>query len=121
MGGAVARVPGNATAYPDRDAAFNVVVDAAWLPEQDEAVGTVEPAWARRFVAALQPDQSGVYVNFLDADDGASRVREAYGEATFARLADVKARHDPENVFHVNKNIRPRGATSAGTGRPASA
>jgi hypothetical protein len=47
-------------------------------------------------------------VNFLDADDDATRVREAYGEDTYARLAQVKARYDPENVFHNNKNVQPR-------------
>ena len=50
-----------------------------------------------------------MYVNFLDADDDKSRVREAYGEATYRRLAEVKAKYDPENVFHNNKNIQPHG------------
>jgi len=45
-------------------------------------------------------------VNFLDSDD-TSRVREAYGDDTYRRLAEVKAKHDPENVFHNNKNIQP--------------
>jgi len=46
-------------------------------------------------------------VNFLDSDDDNSRVREAYGDDTYHRLADVKAKYDAENVFHNNKNIRP--------------
>jgi hypothetical protein len=46
-------------------------------------------------------------VNFLDSDDDTSRVREAYGDDTYRRLAEVKAKYDPENVFHNNKNIRP--------------
>ena len=114
MGGAVGRVPHDATASRDRDAAHNVVIDAVWLPEQAEAVGPAEAAWARGFLAALEPDGAGVYVNFLDADDDISRTGEAYGDETYTRLADVKARYDPENVFHHNKNIQPA-LTSAGT------
>jgi FAD/FMN-containing dehydrogenase len=106
MGGAVARTPRDATAYPSRDVEHNIIIDAAWLPEQDDTVGAAETAWARAFLAALQPHRAGVYVNFLDSDD-ASRVREAYGDA-YPRLADVKAKYDPENVFHNNKNIQPR-------------
>jgi FAD/FMN-containing dehydrogenase len=107
QGGAVARAPGDATAYPGRDAAHNIVIDAAWLPDQDDAIGTSETAWAREFLRALQPSGAGVYVNFLDSDDDTSRVREAYGEDTYRRLAEIKATYDPENVFHHNKNVQP--------------
>jgi FAD/FMN-containing dehydrogenase len=48
-----------------------------------------------------------VYVNFLDDDDDTRRVREAYGADTYRRLASVKARYDPDNVFHHNKNVLP--------------
>jgi FAD/FMN-containing dehydrogenase len=64
-------------------------------------------AWARAFLDALRPHRAGVYVNFLDSDDGAGRVREAYGDDTYRRLAEVKAKYDPDNVFHNNKNILP--------------
>jgi hypothetical protein len=114
LGGAVARVPRDARSYPDRDDGHTIVVDAAWLPDQDDVVGTSEIGWARSFLEALEPHRAGVYVNFLDADDDASRVREAYGESTYLRLAEVKARYDPDNVFHNNKNIRP-----GSQGRPA--
>jgi FAD/FMN-containing dehydrogenase len=107
LGGAVARASRNATAYPGRDVEHNIVIDAAWLPEQDETVRASETAWARAFLDALQPHRAGVYVNFLDSDDDASRVREAYGDDTYRRLAEVKAKYDPENVFHNNKNIHP--------------
>ena len=107
MGGAVARAPRDATAYPGRDVEHNIIIDAAWLPEQDDTVGAAETAWARGFLAALQPHRAGVYVNFLDSDDDTSRVREAYGDDTYRRLAEVKAKYDPENVFHNNKNIQP--------------
>jgi FAD/FMN-containing dehydrogenase len=107
MGGAVARAPQDATAYPGRDVEHNIVIDGAWLPEEDDTVGASETAWARAFLAALEPHRAGVYVNFLDSDDDTSRVREAYGDDTYQRLAAVKAKYDPENVFHNNKNIQP--------------
>jgi FAD/FMN-containing dehydrogenase len=107
MGGAVARAPRDATAYPARDVGHNMSIDAVWLPEQDDTVGAAETAWARAFLDALQLYRAGVYVNFLDSDDDTSRVREAYGDDTYRRLAEVKAKYDPENVFHNNKNIQP--------------
>jgi len=109
MGGAVARVPRDATAFPGRDVAHNIIIDAAWLADQDDTVGTFETGWATRFLQALQPHRAGVYVNFLDSDDDSSRVREAYGDDTYARLAEIKAQYDPTNVFHNNKNIGPSG------------
>src|SRR4249920_2095503 len=108
MGGAVARAPRDATAYPSRDVEHNIIIDAAWLPKQDATVGAAEAAWAREFLAALQPHRAGVYVNFLDSDDDTSRVREAYGDDTYWQLSDVKSKYAPENVFHNNKNIQPR-------------
>ena len=108
LGGAVARVPHDATAYADRDAPHNIVIDGVWLPDESGVRAAAETAWARRFHAALQPHRAaGVYVNFLDSDDDNSRVREAYGDHTYRRLAEVKAKYDPDNVFHHNKNIRP--------------
>ena len=108
MGGAVRRVPQDATAYRGREVDHNIVIDGAWLPEEDDTVRAPETAWARAFLDALQPHRAGVYVNFLDSDDDTSRVREAYGDETYRRLAEVKARYDPENIFHNNKNILPR-------------
>jgi FAD/FMN-containing dehydrogenase len=108
LGGAVARVPADATAYAARDVAHNIVIDAAWLPEQHEEHAAAETAWARRFLDALEPHRArGVYVNFLDADDAASRIREAYDDRVYPRLAAVKAAYDPKNVFHHNRNIQP--------------
>jgi FAD/FMN-containing dehydrogenase len=106
LGGAVARAR-DATAYPGRDVEHSIIIDAAWLPEQDDTVESAETAWARGFLDALQPHRAGVYVNFLDSDDDTSRIREAYGDDIYARLARVKAKYDPDNVFHNNKNIRP--------------
>jgi FAD/FMN-containing dehydrogenase len=106
LGGAVARIPRDATAYPGRDVDHNIIVDAAWLPDQDDSVGAAETAWAQQFLDALNTYRSGVYVNFLDSDDDC-RVREAYGDDTYGRLAEVKAKYDPDNLFHHNKNIQP--------------
>ena len=108
MGGAIRRAPSDATAYRGRDVDHNIVIDAAWLPGEDDTVKASETAWARAFLDALQPYRAGVYVNFLDSDDDTSRVREDYGDDTYRRLAEVKAKYDPENVFHNNKNIQPR-------------
>ena len=100
----------------DADVEHNIVIDAAWLPDQDDTLAATETAWARKFFDALRPHRAGVYVNFLDSDDDVSRVGEAYGDATFRRLAEVKAKYDPDNVFLNNKNIPPaRGAAIART------
>jgi len=108
MGGAVARVPRDATAYAGRDVAHTIIIDAVWLPEQSGEHAAAETAWARGFLQALQPHRAaGVYVNFLDADDDTSRIREAYPDHIYGRLAEVKAKYDPDNAFHHNKNIRP--------------
>ncbi|UYQ64853.1 FAD-binding oxidoreductase [Streptomyces peucetius] len=108
MGGAVARVPQATTAYAGRDVAHNIVIDAVWLPDESGEHAAAETAWARRFLHALRAHRAdSVYVNFLDADDGTGRVREAYGDRVYRRLAEIKAKYDPDNAFHHNKNIRP--------------
>jgi FAD/FMN-containing dehydrogenase len=107
LGGAVGRVPHDATGYAARDVPHNIVIEGVWLPDESGECAAAETAWARRFLDALQPHRAGsVYVNFLDADD-ASRVREAYGDQNYRRLAEVKAKYDPDNVFHHNRNIQP--------------
>ena len=107
MGGAVSRIPDAATAYAGRDAAHNIVIEGVWLPEESGEHATAEIAWARRFLHALEPHRKGVYVNFLDSDDDTSRVREAYGDRLYRRLSKIKAKYDPDNAFHHNKNIPP--------------
>jgi hypothetical protein len=107
MGGAVARVPRDVTAYAGRDAAHNMSIDAVWLPGEDDAVRAAEIDWARAFFDALRAHRAGVYVNFLDHDDDTSRVREAYGDDTYRRLTEIKAEYDPQNLLHSNKNIQP--------------
>ena len=115
MNGAVARVSRDATAYAGRDVAHNIIVDGVWLPAESIELAAAETAWARRFFRALEPNgAAGVYVNFLDSDDDTRRVREAYGDRTYRRLAEVKGKYDPDNVFRNNKNIAPveRGAAN---------
>jgi FAD/FMN-containing dehydrogenase len=107
MGGAVARVPRDATAYASRDVGHTMSIDAVWLPDESGEHAHADVAWARAVLDALRPHSAGVYVNFLDSDDDMSRVREAYGDDTYRRLAEVKAKYDPGNVFRNNKNIRP--------------
>ena len=107
MGGAVSRILQDATAYAGRDVAHNIVIEGVWLPEESGQHATAETAWARGFLDALEPHREGVYVNFLDSDDDTSRVREAYGDRIYRRLAKVKAKYDPDNAFHHNKNIPP--------------
>jgi FAD/FMN-containing dehydrogenase len=108
MGGAVARVPRDATAYCARDVNHNIIIDAVWLPDESEEHAAAETAWARSFLTALDAHRAdSVYVNFLDSDDDIGRIREAYGEYTYRRLVEVKAKYDPDNVFHHNRNIHP--------------
>jgi FAD/FMN-containing dehydrogenase len=103
LGGAAARMPGDATAYAHRSAPFLVSAVALWA---DPAEDSAHVTWARSFAAAVRPHATGAYVNFL-GDEGDDRVRDAYGPEKHGRLAAVKAAYDPENVFHVNHNIQP--------------
>ncbi|WP_254538433.1 FAD-binding oxidoreductase [Halomarina litorea] len=107
LGGAVSRVDDDATAYTGRGSPHNININGVWRPDEEEKYVESETAWTRRFFDALEPHREGVYVNFLDADDGTQRVRESYGEDTYRRLTEIKTEYDPENVFHLNQNIEP--------------
>jgi hypothetical protein len=103
-----ALVPQDATAYAGRGVSHNIIIDGASLPDAPAELEAAEPAWVRGFLGALEPHRAAsVYVNFLDADEATGRVREAYGGEIYQRLADVKAKYDPDNAFHINQNIRP--------------
>jgi FAD/FMN-containing dehydrogenase len=103
IGGAMARIPGNATAYPNRDAHFTMNVHTRW---QDKAQDASCIAWARHLFEATAPFASdSVYVNFMPEDEG-DRVEKAYG-TNYRRLAEIKRRYDPANLFRMNQNIRP--------------
>lgn len=104
--GAVGRVPEGATAFGNRSASHAITLDAVWRP--GEEFGDRDTAWTKQFFAALGRFRQGVYVNFLGGDEEPDRVREAYGDAVYGRLVDVKTTYDPDNVFHHNQNIRPR-------------
>jgi FAD/FMN-containing dehydrogenase len=103
LGGALARLPEESTAFPHRDAAHDINIVASWLPEAvAEADHHIE--WVRGFFYALEPYSRGVYVNFT-SDDASERVRDAYSEQHWARLTDLKAKYDPTNFFRMNANI----------------
>ena len=101
--GAVTRVAPNATAFPAREFAFDLVVLSLWDDARDDARNV---AWTRDCYTAMQPWSAALaYVNALAADDGA-RVPEAYGD-NYARLRQVKTKFDPGNRFRRNQNIAP--------------
>jgi hypothetical protein len=106
QGGAVARVPEDATAFANRDALHDVNIVASWMPDDPEPDRHIE--WVRQTFDALAPHSRGVYVNFT-SDDTTERVRQAYSESQWQRLVALKAKFDPTNVFHLNANIPPEG------------
>jgi FAD/FMN-containing dehydrogenase len=103
MGGAVARVGEDETAFSGRVAGhtFNITC-ATEGPEGFDR----ERDWSRGFWSALEPHHTGVFMNFL-MEEGEERVRDAYGAAKYDRLKDLKRRYDPGNVFRLNQNIPP--------------
>ena len=103
LGGAMARVPVEATAFAHRDKPFLAAVIAG-APDPDGAER--QRAWTEELWSELRPRTQGAYMNFLE-DEGADRVREAYAPSTYARLVDVKRRYDADNLFRLNQNIRP--------------
>ncbi|HUL86316.1 MAG TPA: FAD-binding oxidoreductase [Actinomycetota bacterium] len=104
MGGAVARVGEDDTAFGNRRAAYAYNINSMWMDPAEDAVHEAENAAT---VAAMTPfSTGGVYVNFL-GNEGDARVRAAYGDAAYERLAALKRTYDPTNLFRLNQNIRP--------------
>jgi FAD/FMN-containing dehydrogenase len=103
LGGAMARVPADATAFAHRGRRVMAALGAVW--ERPEEAATHQ-AWVTGFADALRQGDPGVYVNFL-GDEGQARVREAYLGPTWERLAAVKRRYDPANLFRRNQNVPP--------------
>jgi FAD/FMN-containing dehydrogenase len=102
-GGAIAAKSDDESAFSHRNTLVEFVASTAWTdPAEDEE----RIAGARRYGAALEPFATGVYVNVL-SDEGEAGVRRAYPPNKLARLAALKRRYDPDNVFHLNQNIRP--------------
>jgi FAD/FMN-containing dehydrogenase len=105
LGGALARVGEDETAFSQRDAAHNVNINAVWTEE--DADGERHIAWARDYFDAMRPHAGErVYLNFL-GDEGQDRVRAAYGAHNYERLARLKRVYDQTNFFRVNQNIQP--------------
>jgi hypothetical protein len=103
VGGAMARVARDKTAYPYRGAHFIMNVHTRW---RDKAEDGKCLAWARELYKAAEPFSTGsAYVNFMPADD-TGKVADVYGD-NYRRLVEVKRRWDPENRFHMNHNINP--------------
>ena len=103
LGGAMARVPADATAFAHRQRRIMVNVAALY---QDAADAPAHEAWANGFAEALTHGDRSGYVNFL-AIEGEARIRAAYPGPTWDRLAAIKRRYDPDNLFRLNQNIPP--------------
>src|SRR5215210_4609570 len=103
LGGAMARVSAEATAFAHRSSRIMVNVAAFYEGTEDRAA---REAWVSHFAAALRQGEGGAYVGFL-GEEGEERVREAYPESTWDKLAEIKRRYDPTNVFRLNQNIPP--------------
>jgi FAD/FMN-containing dehydrogenase len=107
LGGAVSALDGDATAFAQRDRRYNFLC-LGMCADRSETEACSR--WARHFWEEMQPFSSGgVYVNYLgqESEEGADRVRAAYGQAKYERLAALKAKYDPGNLFRLNQNIRP--------------
>jgi FAD/FMN-containing dehydrogenase len=103
LGGAMARVPADATAFAHRDSRLMVNVAAVVGDAEERAAH--EP-WVADLAAELHDGDDGAYVGFL-GDEGEERVRAAYPGSTWERLSAIKSRYDPDNVFRLNQNVPP--------------
>jgi hypothetical protein len=104
LGGAVARVGENDTAFSYRASKYALVIQTRWK-NPDESRQHL--AWTQEFFDAMKVHSTGkVYVNFI-ADEGEKRVADAYNARTFKRLREIKAKYDPGNLFRMNQNIQP--------------
>ena len=99
----MARVAPQATPYPTRNAHFTMNVHTRWREAKDDLMCM---EWARALFKAVEPYATGrAYVNFMPADED-DRIERSYGE-NYRRLAELKHRYDPDNLFRLNQNIRP--------------
>ncbi len=104
LGGAMSRVPVDATAFAHRNSRIMVNLAALYEKAEDKKI---HETWVTEFAAALRQSDDGAYVNFL-ADVDEAQVRAAYPNGTWERLAAIKAKYDPDNFFHLNQNILPQ-------------
>jgi FAD/FMN-containing dehydrogenase len=105
LGGAVARVPADATAFAHRAAKLMVNIAAMYDSPEERPE---HEAWVRSLAAALADDDAGAYAGFL-GDEGDEGVLRAYPPATLQRLVEVKRQYDPDNLFRLNLNVPPAG------------
>ncbi len=113
MGGALSRVPEEATPLGRRDAAFAYHALSQWEGDDDDR----HIAWTREFADALAPyATSGVFVNYT-GDQTEERVRATYGPEKYERLVGIKDRYDPANMFRLNANIRPSAGAAERAGK----
>jgi hypothetical protein len=103
LGGAMARVPVEATAFAHRKRRIMVNVAAFYEGPEDRGV---REEWVRDFEEALRQGDGGAYTGFL-GEEGEGRIREAYPGPTWDRLAEIKGRYDPTNLFRLNQNVPP--------------
>jgi FAD/FMN-containing dehydrogenase len=101
----MARVPVDATAFAHRRSPIMVTVAAVY---QDLDQAPAHHRWVTDLAASLHQGDTGAYIGFL-GDEGQARVRDAYPQPTWQRLAEIKHRYDPTNLFHLNQNIPPSG------------
>jgi FAD/FMN-containing dehydrogenase len=105
FGGAVGRVPRDSMAFDQRDCDYNFVIISRWSDANDPDPNV---AWARATSEAAKPYTTGrVYVNYIGAGEAPDRVRAAFGPDKYARLAGIKRKYDPTNLFRLNQNIPP--------------
>jgi FAD/FMN-containing dehydrogenase len=105
LGGAMARVPAEATAFAHRGSPIMATVVCFYVGPADKPG---RQAWLEEFTAALRQGDDGAYTGFL-GEDGPARIHQAYPGSTWDRLVEVKARYDPTNLFHHNHNVPAAG------------
>jgi hypothetical protein len=108
-GGAIAEVGDTDSAFSHRETLVDFFAGSTWADATEDAV---RMSGARAWAAALAPFSSGTYVNVI-ADPGEEGVGRAYHAAQLERLAEIKRTYDPDNVFHLNQNIRPAAPTDS--------
>ncbi|HUR43539.1 MAG TPA: FAD-binding oxidoreductase, partial [Aestuariivirga sp.] len=105
FGGAVQRVPADATAFGDRSMPYMLSLDAIWSSSSEDDANI---SWVRRFWDDMQPYSTGrLYLNFPGHGEGQNLVRDAFGVKSYKRLQEIKRKYDPQNLFRMNQNIVP--------------
>ncbi|MFL5719587.1 MAG: BBE domain-containing protein, partial [Chloroflexota bacterium] len=104
LGGAMARIAEDATAYAGRQSAFDVSADSDWSDAADDDANI---DWCRTVLRVVEPDRTlGAYANG-NSDTGPEQARRVFGDEKLTRLRTLKRAWDPDNAFHVNPNVTP--------------